>query len=172
MKKQISTVVIALVLAGCSSKQAVVSNEYAFETPQYEELMTELAEDNARLLRALVEIQNAKTVKSMTPAEMAQVEWQSNYVPDGYDKPMSLEYTGPISNLAKMAADAVGAQFRVQGKQPIPDIMVRVSARNSTVIDVLRDAGSQMGGAGRLMVMPHSNLIQVTYFGEKGEVQK
>ncbi|MCC1496713.1 DotD/TraH family lipoprotein [Alcanivorax sp. 1008] len=172
MKKYISTLAGVALLAGCASKQAVISNEYAFETPKYEQIMVELAEDNASLLRALVEIKNAKTVKAMTPAQMAQVEWQSNYVPDGYDKPMSLEYTGPISNLARMAADAVGAEFRIQGKQPIPDVMVRVSARNSTVIDVLRDAGGQMGGAGRLMVMPHSNVIQVTYLGEKGEAQR
>ena len=172
MNMRISAVIAIILLAGCGSKEAVISNQYAFETPQYEEVMVELARDNAQLLRALVEIQNAKTVKAMTPADMAQVEWQSNYVPEGYDKPMSLEYTGPISNLARMAAEAVGATFRIQGKQPIPDIMVRVSARNSTVIDILRDAGSQMGGAGRLMVMPHSNVIQVTYFGEQGEVQK
>ena len=82
---------------------------------------------------------------------------------------------GPIYNLVQMAAEAanVGPAV-VQGKRPIPDIIVRVAPGTRSAIDLLRDAGAQARGAAAVIavVSDDGNQVILRYGGHLGPVQE
>lgn len=136
------------------------------ETPEhlaYKESLHRVSKDISDSLRILAETKNAATLKPMTSAQFAQVEWQSKYVPDGYDRPITLNYTGPLDAVVEMVAETVGADVRFMGRRPIVEPVVRINSTRAPAIDILRNAGTQLGSAGEIVVMPSSNLIEVRF---------
>ena len=56
---------------------------------------------------------------------------------------MTLDWIGPVENVAKRLADDIGYDFVVAGPRPPAPVMVEVSVKDEPVIFVLRDIGIQ-----------------------------
>ena len=73
-------------------------------------------------------------------------------VPPELRRPVTLDWIGPAETLAKTLAARAGYDFAVAGPRPPRPFMVTVTADRRALIDVLRDAGLQLGGTATLTV--------------------
>ena len=73
-------------------------------------------------------------------------------VPPELLRAVTLDWIGPLETLAGALAERAGYRFVTAGPAPVRPIIVRIGADGRALIDVLRDAGLQAGGAGALTV--------------------
>jgi len=76
---------------------------------------------------------------------------------------VSVNWTGPIEPITKTLADRAGYQVQINGSQPPVPVVVSVTAREKTVIEVLRDVGLQAGQRADVVVDPNHHLVEVNY---------
>ena len=73
-------------------------------------------------------------------------------VPPELLRAVTLDWIGPLETLAGTLAERAGYRFVTAGPAPVRPVIVRIDADGRALIDVLRDAGLQAGGAGALTV--------------------
>lgn len=76
---------------------------------------------------------------------------------------VTLEWTGPIENLAQKLADRASYRFQIQGDEPPVPVIVTVKAVEKPVIEVLRDIGLQAGHRANVIVDAQNQLIEIDY---------
>jgi defect in organelle trafficking protein DotD len=131
------------------------------------------SQDIRSSLRVLAETQNARALTYMSPAEMAQAEWQSGYVPEGLEKVVTFSGAVPVLPTVEMISEFAGWNPpRVMGQKPIPDLVVDLRVKDAKAVDVLRDIGTQMGEAGEVVLYPATKIIEVRYHAHNKGVRQ
>ena len=73
-------------------------------------------------------------------------------VPPALSRTATLDWIGPVEILAEALAKRAGYRFMAAGPRPVRPAIVAVAARDRALIDLLRDAGIQLGNRGTLTV--------------------
>lgn len=165
--------VCSAMLAGCAATPELPAVE---RDGTFENMLMRAADANREMQAVLMQVSSSRAVAAMDKETLDYVAHQNTAMPAAFAAEVTLpaEYVGPIHNLVQMAAAAAGVgPAVVQGKRPIPDIIVRVAPGKRTAIDLLRDAGAQARGAAAVIAVvgEEGNQVILRYGGSQGPVQ-
>ena len=76
---------------------------------------------------------------------------------------VSVDWTGPIEPIVQTLADRAGYQLQVNGGKPPVPVVVSLTAREKSVIEVLRDLGLQAGQRADVVVDPDRRIVELNY---------
>jgi len=145
-----------LLLYGCSnSKQiSIISTDTGARNAEVK--LADAATSVSNSLQQLAEIERA----THPPAKLPPPP-----VPEaiGMAQIASIEWSGPIGPLVEKIAAASHYKVRTLGQAPSIPILVSISAKNTPLADVLRDAGFQCGESANIVVYPDRRTIELRY---------
>ncbi len=111
---------------------------------------------------------------SQSLAELAEIE--KNLHPHGHknidsnlpkvfelEQLISLDWNGPVDNLMKYLAKSMGYRYRILGKLSGTPILITLSAKNSTVGEVLKNINLQCGHKANVVVDVKNKTLELRY---------
>jgi defect-in-organelle-trafficking protein DotD len=121
-----------------------------------------------------VKLAQAADKASKSLDSIAAIEQQKNPtippIPDDYAnaspnmmQPVSLRWSGPIEQVARVLAERAGLRFRVKGREPAVPLVVNVDAYQEPILHVLRDIGLQAGTRADLAIDQNEGVVEVRY---------
>jgi hypothetical protein len=125
-----------------------------------------LAATNAdKSLRVLSEVNNAAKSEDLTYEKIREAQWNADYTPEGLGRLITFDWDGPIRPLMRMIESKVSYKVRFSGELPPVPLIVSVSARDKSVIDVIRDISAKTEGLIDLKISKGAkvNVIEVKY---------
>lgn len=160
--------VAATAMTGCatttrSADPANMSTERIYST------LVEVAHSIDLNQRILAEAKNTQVmvdaVAAQSPAARNKIEHlTTNKIPYGMDERISLEWSGPIEEIVDVLVDGTQKYtFLPEGKRPPTPILVRVSARDRQIGEILRDVGVQAGARADIIVDENTMLVKLKY---------
>lgn len=167
----IVAVLAAVVLQGCATSRSSDEGEFSSYATMYERELVQSARDIRDSLRVLAETNNAKALREMTPEQVALAERNATYTPPGMGVPLTLDWNGPLTAAIQMIAEASNYEFRVLGKAPVPDTIVRLQAFRRPAIDMIRDAGTQAGAVADVRIFEGPRIVELQYNADRGAAQ-
>jgi defect-in-organelle-trafficking protein DotD len=78
-------------------------------------------------------------------------------------QPVSIRWSGPIEQIARVLAERAGLKFRVKGNVPAVPLTVSVDAYQLPIIHILRDIGYQAGHRADLTVDSMGGAVEIRY---------
>jgi defect-in-organelle-trafficking protein DotD len=155
----------AVLLAGCADMQNQWSEWNS--APSVKPVATEpdivtvkLAQAADKASKALDTIANIDQQKNPSVAP----------IPDDYAnaspnmmQPVSIRWSGPIEQIARVLAERAGLRFRVKGRQPAVPLVVNVDAYQEPILHILRDIGLQAGNRADLAIDSNNGVVEVRY---------
>ncbi len=164
MKKHLAILITTTILAslsGCAIKRQPVNVFYPVDSASLD-AQTKLAEaaisTSSSLNRlAALEKANQPQTKLAPPMNIDHM----NHV--GLGALTSIDWTGPIEQVAKELALISHYKFRVLGKRPAIPVLVAVYAVNMPVGDILRDINFQAGSKADVVTYPSHRTIELRY---------
>jgi defect in organelle trafficking protein DotD len=152
------SVYLAVQLAGCSTGSQVRIDS-SYDKRSQHEAETKLSETAASVSRSLAEL--AEIERATHP----QARLLSPVDPDmiGMGQLASIDWSGPIGPLVKKIAEASKYKLNVLGTPPGIPILVSISAKDTPLSDVLRDANFQCGNKANIVVYSASKIIELRY---------
>ncbi len=150
--------------SGCSSSSqqnfSVGSPQIVASPDSVSMMLAESADRASSALQTLAAVEQARTpATQMSPI---------GDVPQELRRTITVNWVGPIEPIAKTLADRAGYGFLVLGSEPSVPVVVSIDAENSRVIDVLRDAGLQLGKRGDIKVDAKSRMVEIYYAPNAG----
>lgn len=76
---------------------------------------------------------------------------------------VSVDWSGPITELVRRVAKAAHFRFNVLGKEPAIPILISVTARDKSLTELLRDIDYQAGNRASILVSGAHHLIELRY---------
>lgn len=153
-KKTLVLISIILFIAGCTQP--------APETPTSPvdvNAQAKLAEAAASVSQSLEQL--ASIEKAVHPA--AKIPPPPDPVSIGMAKLATVDWNGPIEPLVRKIAAATNYKVRVLGKPPAIPALVSISAQNTPLADILRDAAFQVEKKADIVLYPRSRVIEIRY---------
>ena len=83
----------------------------------------------------------------------------------GMSRLASVNWNGPIEPLVRKIAAATRYKVRVIGRTPAIPALVSISAQNTPIADILRDASFQVEKKADIVLYPNSRVIEIRYLG-------
>lgn len=83
--------------------------------------------------------------------------------PQELRRTVTVEWVGPIEPFTRSLADRAGYQLQVNGDRPPVPVVVSVTAREKSVVEVLRDVGLQAGQRADIVVDPDRKIVELNY---------
>ena len=123
---------------------------------------TRLAEAAERADAALTMLARIRAAETSLPAAELPLE-----VPSALQRPVTIDWIGPLETLAEHLAAYAGYSFRMAGPPPVRPAMVVIAAQAAPVIEILRDAGLQAGDAATLTVDAAQRTVRLDWTGER-----
>ena len=161
MKARISLLIVvffAFQVIGCSSSRRITSSNYYDKRSQHaaEQKLAEAATSISKSLAQLAEIERTTHPQKRMPSPVD---------PDmiGMGQLVSIDWSGPVGPLAKKIAKSSKYKLKVLGRSPGIPILVSMSAKDTPLADVLRDANFQCGNKAKIVVYPASKVIELRY---------
>ena len=167
---------LAAALAGGCVPPGIGLGMHAEAPPKREErrpdpaevLLAEAASRAEAALTALARIRGAEAPPP--PGIPTEVSGRSpvpgsSPVPPELRRPVTLDWTGPVETLAGTLARHAGYRFAMAGVPPVRPAMVAVTAEDTPLIEVLRNAGVQAGAAATLVVDAGRRTIRLDWSG-------
>ena len=148
-----------LFLTGCADNPnhgtfAIINNDTGARNADVK--LAEAADSVSQSLRQLAEVERASHPQAKLPSP-----------PDaeaiGMNQLASIEWTGPVGPLVDKIALATHYKVRALGRMPAIPILVSISAKDTQLADILRDASFQCGEKASIVVYPASKVIELRY---------
>jgi defect-in-organelle-trafficking protein DotD len=159
--------VAAFLLAGCSSWDRMWSSDSSYQleagTPiatQPDIVSIKLAQAADRASKALDTIANIEQQKNPSVAPM-QKDFAS--ASPSMMQPVTLRWSGPVEQVARVLAERAGMRFRASGRAPGVPLVVNIDAFQQPILHVLRDIGLQAGSRADLLVDQNEGVVEVRY---------
>ena len=89
-------------------------------------------------------------------------------MPQALQRPVTLDWIGPLEALAETLARHAGYRFVAAGSPPVRPLMVAVAAEETPVVEVLRDAGMQAGSGATLVVDASRRTVRLDWSAAGG----
>ncbi len=141
------------VLAGCAPSQLV---PVATEADLVGTRIAQASEKAANALDSLAAIEQTRTPLPEIAADYASA-------PPNLLQPITLNWTGPVEQVAQMLATRAGYTFNVLGGPlPVP-VTVTLNVYDRPLIQLLRDIGLQVGQRASLTVDGSSGVVELRY---------
>lgn len=157
--KSFLTIACLALLTGCSSTPnpnniAIISNDYGVHTAEIK--LAEAADSSSQALQQLAEIEQSTHphAKLAPPVDPVCI---------GMSQLTTVEWNGPVGPLVAKIAQIAHYKLRVLGTVPAIPPLVSISAKNTPLADILRDAGFQCGAKVNIVVYPSSRIIELRY---------
>ncbi|MFA4994550.1 MAG: DotD/TraH family lipoprotein [Bdellovibrionales bacterium] len=159
----------ALLLAGCSDLKSGWNSMFTPDPdyPAGKAIATEpdivsvkLAQAADKAAKALDSIANIEQQKYPS-AKPLETDY-ANAAP-GVLQPVTLRWSGPIEQVARVLAERAGMRFRALGRKPDVALVVNVDAYQQPILHVLRDIGLQAGSRADLSVNQNEGVVEVRY---------
>lgn len=149
----------ALTLAcasGCSThpKIAIINNTQGSQVAE-----TKLADAADSISQSLQEL--AAIEKASHPLAKIPPPPEPNMI--GMGQIASIDWSGPIGPLVHKIGKATNYKVHVLGTAPAIPILVSISAKDTPLSDILRDAGFQCGNKASIAIYPASKIIELRY---------
>ncbi len=146
---------LALLLAGCTSMSAKKQSVADDNDPA----AIQLAEAASSVSESLANLSAIE--RATTPLTMYKVLPN----PDAYGMSgaVSVDWSGPVAPLVQKIATISGYQFRALGVPPAIPVIVTISAKDTPLAYVLRDADFQCGKKASILVYPGTRVIELRY---------
>jgi len=168
-KKTIVVSGAILLLAACSDLQSGWNSLFAPDParPAQGAIATEpdivsvkLAQAADKASKALDAIANIEQQKnpSAVPLKIDYANASPNML-----QPVTLRWSGPVEQVARVLAERAGMRFRVTGRAPEVPLVVNVDAYKQPILHVLRDIGLQAGSRADLSVNQNEGVVEVRY---------
>ena len=159
MKTKSFSLIIVLILVqlvGCASgtKIVVVGSEKDSRTA--EERLATTANSVSKSLQDLAEIDRAIHPQAVLPSPV-----EPEMI--GMGQLGSVDWSGPVGPLVKKIAEATNYKFKVLGTPPAIPILISVTAKDTPLADILRDASFQCGNRANIVTYPASRIIELRY---------
>lgn len=148
---------LAAVLVGCQSRSSVDFPNGSDDDKRTAEMkLTAAAASVSRSLAELAEIERAShpSTRLLSPVDPDMI---------GMGQLTSIDWSGPVGPLAKKIAEASKYKLKVLGTQPSIPILISISAKDTPLADILRDANFQCGKKANIVVYPASKVIELRY---------
>lgn len=75
----------------------------------------------------------------------------------------TVDWSGPIDEVAMRVAKAAHYRLRVLGKKPAIPVLVNVSARDESLAEILRNLDYQAGKKADIHVYPRAKVVELRY---------
>ena len=147
-------------IAGCT--QVPGSQVFSKARPQ---IVAQPDEVNALLAEAATKASNAlQTLASVEYAQSpAPVAAPIGNAPASLRRGITVNWVGPVEQIAKTLADRASYSFSALGTPPPVPVVVSVDAENTPLIEVLRDIGLQMGKRADVTVDSAQRVVEIHY---------
>ena len=147
---------ISAFISGCASepKIAIMSNNVTGTSA--ENKLADAADSVSKSLQELAEIESATHPKLSLPSP-------SEPELIGMGQLASVDWSGPVGPFVKKIADSSNYKLHILGTQPAIPILISISAKNTPLADILRDAGFQCGNKANIVIYPASKIIELRY---------
>lgn len=154
-------VVALLLLTGCSNtvQQPIDPSLGLDPALGRDPAEAQLAEAASSVSQSLVNLNKIQEAVTPPPPTFVPPD-PANY---GMANLVSIDWSGPIEPLIQQIAEATGYKVRIIGNQPAIPVMVYISAKNTPIGDVLRDAGYQCNDKADIVVFPSTKVIELRY---------
>lgn len=156
-QKIIIAMTIFLLLCGCRHTSTL------FMKPPVNEPSTDatikLTEAALSISDSMVEV--AKVAKAIRPHNNDN----TLTIPNTYalQKRASVDWSGPIDELALELSKAVHYRFRILGQEPALPVLVSVSVKDESIAETLRNIDYQAGKKASIHVYPDKKVIELRY---------
>lgn len=149
---KIISLALGILLAGCASTHTQTS-------PADDDATVKLAEAASSISQSLSDL------KGMEKATMPPINNKNLPYPTSYDmgQPISVDWSGPIEPLLQRIAWMNNYHLRVIGSRPAIPVLVTISAKNTPLGYVIRDANFQAGTKASVNVYPGIQVIELRY---------
>jgi defect-in-organelle-trafficking protein DotD len=108
--------------------------------------------------KALDEMASIDQVRTPLPPDRSFAE-----APSSMTQIITVKWSGPIEQIAKTLATRAGLGFRTSGNPPAVPLTVNIDAYQQSLLQVLRDIGTQAGRRADLSVDNRSGVIEIRY---------
>lgn len=145
-----------LFLTGCATKPDVVLQSDDVDVRRAEVKLADASQSISQSLRELAAIERTvhPAPKMANPANPDMI---------GMAQVISVDWNGPIGPLVKKIAEICKYKVRVLGRPPAIPIIVSITAKNTLLADVLRDANFQCNGRANIAVYAYNRVIELRY---------
>src|SRR3989338_1468215 len=152
-----------LAVLGCCALLTACSTQSSYPSPNSSDYDAYMALGEA----ATSVNQSLTTLGKTEQAAYPPVRVSEPPNPDSYgmSMPASMDWNGPIQPLIQQIANSANYKLRVLGRAPAIPIIVSITAKNTPIGDILRDAGYHSGKRANIVVFPYNNTIELRYAG-------
>lgn len=147
---------IFLLLTGCAAPPVVPA-----ELPPDDAAQIKLAEAATSVSHSLEQL--AAMEKAVHPS--IKLPAPPNPTSIGMAQLASVDWNGPVEPLIRKIAAATHYRVRVLGRPLAIPPLVSISAKNTPLADILRDASFQVAKKADIIIYPRSHVIEIRYLG-------
>lgn len=158
-KKVSGLIGLVILIVGCATNPPPVITTPAAVVD--DTAQAKLAEAAASVSQSLEEL--AAMEKAVHPT--TRIPPPPNPVSIGMAKLVSVNWNGPVEPLIRKIAAASNYKVRIIGRSPAIPALVSISAQNTALADVLRDAAFQVERKADVILYPRSRVIEIRYLG-------
>ena len=147
---------LAALAAGCAPFGPSLDKAAPEAAPdRAETLLVEAAQRAEAALTMLARIRSEERPQPPAPAPRD--------APPELSRTATLDWIGPVETLAGTLAKRAGYRFMAAGPRPVRPVIVAIAARDRPLIDLLRDAGIQLGNRGTLTVDAERRAVRLDW---------
>lgn len=148
--KSIVYLCLALTLLGCATRPVT--------PPVTDDASIKLAEAAASISQSLTRLNAIE--KAAFPVREKQLPYPTSY---DMNQMVSIDWSGPIEPLLQRISGLCNYKLRVIGRRPAIPVLVTLSARDTPVGYIIRDANFQAGKKAVVAVYPAIRVIELRY---------
>ncbi|MAQ70794.1 MAG: hypothetical protein CL565_01230 [Alphaproteobacteria bacterium] len=117
--------------------------------------LAQAADQASQALQTLAAIEQTRSPEvTMEPADNVPLELR---------RAITLDWVGPVEDVAKIVANRASYQFATIGEQTSNQMVVTIDVENKPIIDVLRSIGLQLGNRADIVVDAATQTVELRY---------
>jgi defect in organelle trafficking protein DotD len=157
MKKIIATLIIGL-LTGCSTTQNLSSSTTPAINAKSDDAAVKLAEAASSVSQSLNELKTLEKASNppIKPLPYPTASGLENII-------ASVDWSGPIEPLLERIVRLANYKLEVIGRRPAVPVLVTISAQNTPLAYIIRNADLQAGIKANIAVYPGIHVIELQY---------
>lgn len=152
MGKSLSFLTLFIFLVQCTP----VQKQSAFKGMDIEGLLFETANSVDNSLRVLAHTQKIYPQQVINTEPLITAK-------GGMGGRATLDWSGPIEPLLQRIGDLTHYKLKVLGHSPAIPVIVSITAKDSLVADIVKDAGLQATKRANVVVYPNNRIIELRY---------
>lgn len=147
--------VLSLSLTACESATINKRPQLVAQPDKVSAMLADAADRAANSLETLAAIETTRGPDIAAPS--------IGNAPAELLRPVSLYWNGPAEQVSRTMANQAGYRFKTVGSRSATELIVLIDVERSTIIDVLRDIGLQLGTRADIKVDAQQRSVELHY---------